>query len=59
MQLHAGAYVRRNCVIQKVLYANGEVNSVVTDAGTIKCDFFVNSAGFVCQIAGRSVNSKP
>ena len=40
--------MRRHCVIQKVSYANGEVNAVETDAGTIACDYFVNSAGFVC-----------
>ena len=36
-------------MIQKVSYANGEVNAVETDAGTIACDYFVNSAGFVCS----------
>ena len=39
--------MRRHCVIQKVSYSNGEVNSVETDAGSIECDYFVNSAGFV------------
>ena len=40
--------VRRQCEIRRVTIQDDAVTEVVTDAGPIRCQFFVNAAGFVC-----------
>ena len=45
---NTGVKIFEKITVEKVVTKNGMVTDVVTSAGTIKCDFFVNCAGQVC-----------
>ncbi|XP_050517976.1 pyruvate dehydrogenase phosphatase regulatory subunit, mitochondrial [Diabrotica virgifera virgifera] len=48
-----GVKVFENCAIKKIHHTNQKVSSVETDLGHIKCDYFVNCAGFWARGIGR------
>ncbi|CAG9761747.1 unnamed protein product [Ceutorhynchus assimilis] len=48
-----GVQVIENCSLKKVIQDNGKVASVETTLGLIKCDFFVNCAGFWARGIGQ------
>lgn len=51
-----GARVIPDCEFNRVLVQNGKVVGAQTEQGTIKCDYFVNCAGWVSTLKICSVN---
>ena len=45
--MRAGVKIFEGTRVQRVCTTDGEVSSVVTSKGTIKCNYFVNAAGMV------------
>ncbi|XP_065162153.1 pyruvate dehydrogenase phosphatase regulatory subunit, mitochondrial isoform X2 [Atheta coriaria] len=48
-----GVKVIENCSLKSINQTNGVVSSVETDLGNIKCEFFVNCAGFWARGVGQ------
>ncbi|XP_072399696.1 pyruvate dehydrogenase phosphatase regulatory subunit, mitochondrial isoform X3 [Diabrotica undecimpunctata] len=48
-----GVKVFENCAVKKITHNNQKVSSVETDLGYIKCEYFVNCAGFWARGVGR------
>lgn len=51
-----GARYIENCRIESVQAANGRVNSVKTNLGTVSCEYFVNCAGMWARQLGLACN---
>jgi glycine/D-amino acid oxidase-like deaminating enzyme len=45
-----GAKYVKNCEFLHLSTQNGRVSAVETSLGTIKCEYFVNCAGMVCNV---------
>lgn len=45
--------VIENCAVTRIIQENDEVVGVETEKGTIKCDYFVNCAGFWAREVGQ------
>lgn len=48
-----GVMVYENCAVTKVTNQNGQVSAVETTHGTVKCEHFVNCAGFWARNVGK------
>ncbi|XP_014478147.1 PREDICTED: pyruvate dehydrogenase phosphatase regulatory subunit, mitochondrial isoform X2 [Dinoponera quadriceps] len=48
-----GVTVYENCAVTKVINQNGHVGAVETTHGTVKCQHFVNCAGFWARNVGK------
>ncbi|KAF5286680.1 hypothetical protein FQA39_LY16163 [Lamprigera yunnana] len=48
-----GVTVIEHCTLNKVVQTKGKISGVDTDLGSIKCDFFVNCAGFWARGVGQ------
>lgn len=51
--MFAGVKVVENCTIRKINQTNLRVSGVETDLGPVRCEYFVNCAGFWARGVGQ------